>query len=105
MLFLCQFCDVVNGVGCSLQRVFAQAKNGDELFWEEKFDAANGRAQACTQGNLLFLPFKFWGAEKEGFFFHFSLLPNVFPLCSLEVPKNPKTLNPTIAISVDGQKY
>jgi hypothetical protein len=23
----------------------AQAKNGDELFWEEKFHAANGKAQ------------------------------------------------------------
>jgi hypothetical protein len=34
--------------------VLAQAKNSDELFWEEKFHAANGKAQACTQGGLLF---------------------------------------------------
>jgi hypothetical protein len=39
---------------CSLQGVLAQAKNSDELFWEEKFHAANGKAQACTQGGLLF---------------------------------------------------
>jgi hypothetical protein len=39
---------------CSLQGVLlAQAKKGDELFWEEKFHAANGKAQACTQGALL----------------------------------------------------
>jgi hypothetical protein len=31
-----------------------QAKNGDELFWEEKFHAANGKAQVCTQGALHF---------------------------------------------------
>jgi hypothetical protein len=27
-----------------LQGVLAQAKNGDKLFWEEKFHAANGKA-------------------------------------------------------------
>jgi hypothetical protein len=37
-----------------LQGVLAQAKNGDELFWEGKFHAANGKAQACTQGAFLF---------------------------------------------------
>jgi len=37
-----------------LQGVLAQAKNGDQVFWEEKFHAANGKAQACTQGALLF---------------------------------------------------
>ncbi len=62
---------------CSLQRVLAQAKNGDKPFWEEKFHPANGKvAQACTQGALL-LKNKFWGKE---FFPHFSLVPNVFPL-------------------------
>jgi hypothetical protein len=39
-------------VGCSLQGVLAQAKTGDELFWEEKFHATNGKAQACIQGAL-----------------------------------------------------
>jgi hypothetical protein len=42
--------------------VLVQAKNGDELFWEEKFHAANGKAQACNQGALgFFFLFKFWG--------------------------------------------
>jgi len=54
-----------------LQGVLAQAKNGDQVFWEEKFHAANGKAQACTQG---------------GEFFHISQLPNVFALCSIQVP-------------------
>jgi hypothetical protein len=40
-------------VGCLLQEVLAQAKSVDQVFWEEKFHAANGKAQACTQGALL----------------------------------------------------
>jgi hypothetical protein len=64
--------------------VLAQAKNGKELFWEEKFHAANGKAQACTQGALLFFLLSFLGGEcrgLEGFLF-FSLVPNVFSICS-----------------------
>jgi len=41
-------------VGCSLQGALAHAKNGDEAFWEEKFHAANGKAQARTQGACFF---------------------------------------------------
>jgi len=67
-------------VGCSLQGVLAQAKNGDELLWEVKFHATNGKAQACIQGALLYFPFKF--GDGEGIVFHFPLVPNVFPLCS-----------------------
>ncbi len=63
-------------VGCSLRGVLAQAKIGDQLFWEEKFHATNGKAQACTQGALLFILLSFVG---KGFFFIFPL----FPLCSL----------------------
>jgi hypothetical protein len=48
-------------VGCSLQGVLAQAKNGDKLFWEEKFHAANEKTQACTEG--AFFPFKFGGGK------------------------------------------
>jgi hypothetical protein len=67
-----------------LQGGLAHATNGDEAFWEEKFHAANGKAQACTQGALLFflLLFGGWGGE---IFFHFSRLPNVFALCSFQV--------------------
>jgi hypothetical protein len=61
-----------------LQGVLAQAKNGDELFWEEKFHAANGKARACTQNALLFILLILGGGK--GFFFHFSLVPNAFPL-------------------------
>jgi hypothetical protein len=51
--------------------LLAQAKNGDELFGEEKFHAANRKAQACTQGAFAFSPFKFWGGGGGGFFFTF----------------------------------
>jgi len=67
-----------------LQGVLAQAKDVDELFWEEKFHAANMKVQMCTQGALLFLFFPQLG--RGGFFFHFFLVPNVFPLCALQVP-------------------
>ncbi len=52
-------------MGCSLQGVFAQAKNGDELLWEEKFHAANGKAQACTQGALLFFLLSLGGTSSN----------------------------------------
>ncbi len=53
-----QICGM-NRSGVLCKGVIAQAKNGDELFWEEKFHAASGKTQACTQGALLFFPFKF----------------------------------------------
>jgi hypothetical protein len=40
-------------VVCSLQGVLGQAKNGDELFCEEKFLAAPGKAPTCSQGALI----------------------------------------------------
>jgi hypothetical protein len=49
-----------------LQGVLAQARNGEEFFWEEKFHAANGKAQACTQGALPLV----W-VEGEGIFLMF----------------------------------
>jgi hypothetical protein len=32
---------------------------------------------------LAFFPFKFVGGGVKDFIFHFSLVPNAFPLCSL----------------------
>jgi len=59
-------------VGFSLQGVLAHAKNGDKVFWKEKFHAANGKAQACIQGALFvfFLCFGVggWvGGERKDF--------------------------------------
>jgi hypothetical protein len=70
-------------VGCSLQGALAHAKNGDEVFWKEKFHAANGKAQTCTQGALFFflLCFGVWRGEERFFF----IFPN-FPMCSHYVP-------------------
>jgi hypothetical protein len=48
---------------CSLQGVLAEAKNGDELFWEEKFHAANGKALAYPQGALHFFLLVHWFFE------------------------------------------
>jgi len=62
-----------------LQRVLAQAKNGEELFWEEKFHTSNGKAQACTQDALVFF---LLGLRGEGFF---SFFPGS-PMCSHYVP-------------------
>ncbi len=47
-----------------LVRGKGQAKNGDELFWEEKFHAANGKAQAHTENALHFF---LLSLEGEGF--------------------------------------
>jgi hypothetical protein len=60
-------------------RGIAQAKNGGELFSEEKFHAANGKAQARTQGALHFFLLSLQG---KGFFEKNSMVPNVFPICS-----------------------
>jgi hypothetical protein len=56
-----------------LQGVLAQAKNGDALSWEQKFHAADGKAQACSQGALLFF-LSSLGRGGEGEFF-FSFFP------------------------------
>jgi hypothetical protein len=58
-------------VGCSLQAILARAKNGDKLFWKEKFHAANGKAQACTQGAFLFLIA--WWEDSFSFFPGFQM--------------------------------
>jgi len=50
-------------------RGIPQAKNGGELFWEEKFHAANEKAQARTQGALHFFLLSGEGAGFGGGFF------------------------------------
>jgi len=86
-------------VGCSLQSALAHAKNGDEVIWEEKFHAANGKAQACTQGALLFFLLCF-GVGGGEIFFQFSRLPNVFALCSFQVPNGFPTISPYLFIFI-----
>ncbi len=60
--------------------MLAQAKNGDQVFGKEKFHAANGKAQACSQGALIFFFFCF-GVGGE---FLFIFL--IFPMCLHYVP-------------------
>ncbi len=80
--------------------VLVQAKNGDELFREEdKFHAGNGKTQACSQGALPLLSLGLVGLGRGRgwrgwFFFHFSLVPNVFKLCSFKFPICSPTCSP-----------
>jgi len=67
-----------------LQGELAHGKNGDELFWKDKFHVANGKAQAWTQGALPFSLLSMGGGGGR-IFFHFPLVPNMFPPCSLKV--------------------
>ncbi len=83
-------------MGCSLQGALAHAKNGDEVFWKEKFHAANGKAQACIQGALSFFFLCFGvGGEEERFFFIFldfsmclHYVPFKFPMGSQYFPQH-----------------
>jgi hypothetical protein len=50
-----------------------QAKNGDKLFWEEKFHVANGNAQAHTECALHFFLLSLKGERfRGGYFLVFS---------------------------------
>jgi hypothetical protein len=60
-----------------------QAKNGDELFWDEKFHAANGKAQACTQGALHFFLLSLGAKDLKKKLTGSQCVPNMFSLCSL----------------------
>jgi hypothetical protein len=61
-----------------LVRGKGRAKNGDELFWEEKFPVANGKARAHAKGAL---HSSVWGVgDLEKDIFQFSLVPFKFPI-------------------------
>ncbi len=82
-------------MGCFLQGALAHAKNGDEVFWEEKFHATNGKAQTCTQGAFFFSFYVLgWGGK---IFFHSFRLPKVFALCSFQVPDGFPIFSPTFS--------
>jgi len=79
-------------------RGITEGKNIDELFWEEKFHAANGKAQAYTQGAL---HFSLLSWERSGgwrrIFFSFPgshYIPFKFPNSSQQFLKYaPQVLN------------
>jgi hypothetical protein len=61
-----------------------KVENGDKQFWDQKFHAANGKAQHALKVPCFFL-LSFgarggggggWGGEDH--LFHFSSVPNVF---------------------------
>jgi len=88
-------CPNTEQVGCSLQGSLTHAKNGDEVFWKEKFHVANGKAQACTQGALYFFLLCFGVGGGGKIFIHFFRLPNVFTLCSFQVLNGFPIFSPT----------
>jgi hypothetical protein len=61
--------------------VLAQAKNGDEQFWNIEISCSQWERSACTQSALIFflLSFGCWGGGRG---FHFSFAPNMFPSSS-----------------------
>jgi hypothetical protein len=70
-----------------LQGVLAQAKNGDQVLWEEKFHATNGKAQPCTRGALLFILSCLGGWGIFSYFLASQCVRNMFPSSSQWVPK------------------
>jgi len=65
--------------GCSLQGVLAQAKNGDQVFWEEKFDATKGTSMRSRCLAFFFL-LCLGGGGGNFFIFPFSqCFPIIFP--------------------------
>ncbi len=86
-------CPSFRMVGCSLQGVLAQAKNGDELFWEEKFHVTNGKAQACIQGALpIFLLSLGRGRDSFSFFPSSQCVPTMF---QVQVPNGFSLCSPS----------
>jgi hypothetical protein len=69
-----------HSIGC--KGLLGHAKNSDKLVWEEKFHAANGKAQASTQGAFLFFLLSFGEGRIFFVFPWFQCVPTMFPLSS-----------------------
>jgi hypothetical protein len=68
--------------------VLAQAKNGDEQFWNIEISCSQWEGSACTQSALIFF-FQVWGGDKRIFFKNSSVpkhVPFKFPMGSHQVP-------------------
>jgi hypothetical protein len=68
---------------CFLQGVLAQATNGEEHIWEDKFLETNGKAQACIQGASFFFLLNLGGGGGGGggyffFFIYYFLDKKIF---------------------------
>ncbi len=64
--------------------VLAQAKNGDEQFWNIEISCCQWEGSACTESALIFSLSCWWGVGES--FFHFSFVPFKFPMSSHQVP-------------------
>ncbi len=61
---------------------------------EEKFHAANEKAPQHALKVPCLFPFQLRGGNGGGFFFHFSLVPNVFPFVAFKFPMCSQTYSP-----------
>jgi hypothetical protein len=57
--------------------VLAQAKNGDEQFWNIEISCSQWECSACTQSALIIFLLSLGGGGGD--FFHFSYVRNMFP--------------------------
>ncbi len=76
-----------------------QAKNSDKLFWEEKFHATNGKAQAHTKCALHFFLLSLGGEGFRGDIFQFSLVPTM-----LTIPPSAHFGQPKMVINFFGNR-
>jgi hypothetical protein len=72
-----------------------------KFFGKRHFMQAMGKAKHALKVPCFF-PFMFWGGRGGGggareIFFHFSRLPNVFALCSFQVPNGFPIFSPTFS--------
>ncbi len=77
---------LINRYLSSWKGILAQAKNGNEQFWKEKFCAASGKAQHALMDSPVFFLFERVGERGEGFFFFFFFLLLLFLMCFHHVP-------------------
>jgi hypothetical protein len=70
---------------CEMSLPLAQAKNGDQQFWNIEIAWRQWEGSSCTHDGPCF--FSFWGGWWGSFFFKSSFLVlNVFLTCSPRVP-------------------
>jgi hypothetical protein len=82
---------------------FARGISPCQKWWwsllEREISCSQWEGPSMHSRCLVFFPFMFWGGGGGGrkIFFHFSRLPNVFTLCSFQVPNAFPIFSPTFS--------
>jgi len=89
-------------VGCFFARGVSPCQKWWWSFLGREFSCSQWEGPSMHSRCLVFFPFMFWGGVGwEGvwgeIFFHFSQLPNVFTLCSFQVPNGFPIFSPTFS--------